>query len=232
MERAFIQPRPRPKTSLFPPPPKKRRTTSATEEISFDFDARADYLTGFHKRKIHRAKQAQEEAAKKAREERIESRRQLREARRQDLEAHVEAVNALLADANIPGYEATEESDEATDEVWNGIEDDTTAKPIDHEEEYIDDDRYTTVTVEAVDVSKDGLHTRRDGAEEDEEESIARRNEAEGAAQASADPTKKAWPKKSRKKTFRYESKTERKLSRGKQRAGNKIRANARRGNG
>ncbi len=70
--------RPRPKKSLLPPPAKRRKTTSAVEEINFDFDARADYLTGFHKRKLQRAKQAQEEAAKKAREERIAARKQVR----------------------------------------------------------------------------------------------------------------------------------------------------------
>jgi ribosomal RNA-processing protein 17 len=68
---------PRPKKSLLPPPPKKQRTTSAIEEINFDFDKRADYLTGFHRRKVQRAKQAQEEAVKKAREERILMRKQV-----------------------------------------------------------------------------------------------------------------------------------------------------------
>ena len=69
--------RPRPKKSLVPPPAKRRKTTSGIEEIIFDFDARADYLTGFHKRKVQRAKQAQEEAAKKARGERIAARKQV-----------------------------------------------------------------------------------------------------------------------------------------------------------
>jgi ribosomal RNA-processing protein 17 len=69
--------RPRPKKSLLPPPAKRRKTTSGIEEINFDFDARADYLTGFHKRKLQRSKQAQEEAAKKAKEERIAARKQV-----------------------------------------------------------------------------------------------------------------------------------------------------------
>jgi ribosomal RNA-processing protein 17 len=69
--------RPRPKKSSLPPPAKRRKTISAIEEINFDFDARADYLTGFHKRKVQRAKQAQEEAAKKAKVERIAARKQV-----------------------------------------------------------------------------------------------------------------------------------------------------------
>jgi hypothetical protein len=68
---------PRPKKSLLPPPSKKRKAEHKIEEISFDNDARADYLTGFHKRKVARAKQAQLEAAKKAREERVLMRKQV-----------------------------------------------------------------------------------------------------------------------------------------------------------
>ena len=55
-------------------PPKKSRNVS-TQEITFDFAAREDYLTGFHKRKLQRIKHAQEEAAKKERLDRIEHRR-------------------------------------------------------------------------------------------------------------------------------------------------------------
>ena len=68
---------PRPKKSLLPPPSKKRKTDHKIEEISFDFDARADYLTGFHKRKVQRATRAKAEAEKKAREERIGLRKQV-----------------------------------------------------------------------------------------------------------------------------------------------------------
>ena len=70
----FAQPRIR-KTA--PPPPKKRKTVHAIEEITFDKDARSEYLTGFHKRKQARIKHAQEVAAEKAREERIEMRKQV-----------------------------------------------------------------------------------------------------------------------------------------------------------
>ncbi|KAL3418216.1 nucleolar protein nop25 [Phlyctema vagabunda] len=214
--------RPRPKKSLLPPPSKKRRTNnSAIEEISFDFDARAEYLTGFHKRKVQRAKAAQEQAAKLAREERITTRKQLREERKQELEEHVEAVNALLKDINTPG-----ESIGSDGEEWGGIEDDVVVEPvIDHEEEYIDEDRYTTVTVEAVDVSKDGLHKIID-EDSDETAKVERPRE-----EVKEEKGKKVWPKKPRKQKFRYESKAERRFTRGKQKAGNKAKADARRGN-
>ena len=61
-----------------PPPTKRRRTEPvAVEEITFDLSARHEYLTGFHKRKVQRAKQAQEAAEKRARAERIEHRKQV-----------------------------------------------------------------------------------------------------------------------------------------------------------
>lgn len=76
MEPAIFLP-PRPKKSVLPPQSKKRKIEHKIEEISFDTDARADYLTGFHKRKLQRSKQAQVEAEKKAREERIQIRKQV-----------------------------------------------------------------------------------------------------------------------------------------------------------
>lgn len=211
---------PRPKKSLLPPPSKRRKTEHKIDEINFDFDARADYLTGFHKRKVHRAKQAQLEAEKRAKEERIVLRKQLREERRQELEEHVQAVNAILKDTWTPAEEA-----DAGEVEWGGIADDMVPELVDHEEEYVDEDKYTTVTVEEVDVSKEGLV--RVAGEVESEDTL----EADVKPVAQEATGKKKWPKKERKKKFRYESKAERKVTRGKQKAGNKARADARRGN-
>jgi ribosomal RNA-processing protein 17 len=68
---------PRPKKSLHLSSTRRHRV-STTEEVKFDFNARADFLTGFHKRKQERAKKGKEEAAKKAREERIAARKRVR----------------------------------------------------------------------------------------------------------------------------------------------------------
>jgi ribosomal RNA-processing protein 17 len=58
------------------PHPKRQKVESTTvEEIPFDLAARQDYLSGFHKRKLQRAKYAREIAEKKARADRIEERR-------------------------------------------------------------------------------------------------------------------------------------------------------------
>jgi ribosomal RNA-processing protein 17 len=144
----------------------------------------------------------------------------LREERKQELEEHVEAVNALLKDVNGAGVEEEE------DDEWGGIEDKEPAmEAVDHEEEYIDEDRYTTVTVEAVDVSKEGLMKVR---EDDSDNEIPE----EDAKPVGKESSRKVWPKKPKKNKFRYESKAERKITRVKQKAGNKARADARRGNG
>jgi ribosomal RNA-processing protein 17 len=132
----------------------------------------------------------------------------------------------LLEEAKIPGFAA----DSSDDEPWNGFQDDLPVKPIDHEAEYIDEDRYTTVTVEAVDISKEGLHRITDENEAEDDEGAAETKPPASAVSNVETNTKKVWPKKTKKKKFRYESKAERKVTRGKQKAGNKVKADARRG--
>ena len=61
------------------PPTKKRKiAVTAPENISFDPAAREEYLTGFHKRKVARIKLAQEENAKREKEEKLRFRREVR----------------------------------------------------------------------------------------------------------------------------------------------------------
>jgi ribosomal RNA-processing protein 17 len=59
------------------PPRKRRKSSNAVEEVVFDLSARADYLTGFHKRKLQRIKHAKEEAAKREKAERIAVRKRV-----------------------------------------------------------------------------------------------------------------------------------------------------------
>jgi ribosomal RNA-processing protein 17 len=60
-------------------PTAKRRKLdrNRVEEIAFDPSAREEYLTGFHKRKQARIKQAQELAVKKDKEARVQARREV-----------------------------------------------------------------------------------------------------------------------------------------------------------
>jgi ribosomal RNA-processing protein 17 len=57
---------------------KRRKLNPATPEIVFDDSARADFLTGFHKRKQARIKQAQELAAKIERRDKLQDRATVR----------------------------------------------------------------------------------------------------------------------------------------------------------
>ncbi|KAI0408169.1 nucleolar protein 12-domain-containing protein [Xylaria palmicola] len=217
--------RPRPK-KLLAPPSKKRKRQHAIEEIKFDDDARAEYLTGFHKRKLQRAKHAQEQAAERARQERIDARKQIREDRKREVEEHVQNVNNALKQAAQAGYIEEEESGSSDGEAveeWGGFQD-TPAQSdlVDHEEEYIDEDRFTTVTVESVNVSKDGLISSRPDDEEsaDEEAGVEEKTQIEPENRTAKD---RHAPKKKKQK-FRYETKLERQITNIKQKAKNKRR--------
>ncbi|KAG6011978.1 hypothetical protein E4U43_008009 [Claviceps pusilla] len=211
--------KPRPKKSPLPPPSKKRKTTSTIEEISFDDTARQEYLTGFHKRKLQRIKHAQEEAAKRAREEKLESRKQIREERRREVAEHVETVNRMLRESGAVSADVDEgDNDSEADDAdeWDGFPDKPDLDIVDHEEEYVDEDRYTTVTVESVSVSREGLNRPDQLDEEAEEQARKKREEAE-RQEVEVKNKKPLWQKKKKKK-FRYETKLERQLSDRKQR--------------
>jgi hypothetical protein len=63
---------------MAPPMKKRKLAVTAVEKIDFDPSARAEYLTGFHKRKVARQKFAQDEAAKKDKEEKLRLRKEVR----------------------------------------------------------------------------------------------------------------------------------------------------------
>ena len=149
---------------------------------------------------------------------------QVRDDRKREVEEHVSSIKSILREAeragNLDAEDATDSEDNGEEEVegkdgWSGIEDPVTTNDdiIDHEDEYIDEDRFTTVTVESVTVSKDGL--AKPTAEDSDEENTKRSREA-----ASARETKdKARPPKKKKPKFRYETKIERQIGRRKQSA-------------
>lgn len=85
---------------------------------------------------------------------------------------------------------------------------------MDHEEEYIDEDLYTTVKVEAVSVDRDGLHNKSEleaAGEDSDEGSAADGAESKHATDATSNKGRKDAPKKKKKK-FRYETKVVRQL--------------------
>lgn len=159
----------------------------------------------------------------------------MRQQRKADLEKHVEEINRLVKQANpdisSSGEEEDSEADDSNDNgEWNGIKDDAPAEAeavIDQEDEYIDEDKYTTVTIESVGISKSGFE-KAAGAKQDDDDDAA-----------AAEKQKREWtkekpksdrPKKPKKKKFRYETKAERKMERVKQGLKKKKQAQARKG--
>ncbi|KAL9026755.1 MAG: hypothetical protein Q9196_004625 [Gyalolechia fulgens] len=219
------------------PVKKRRKGEPPIEEIQFDFNAREEYLTGFHKRKIQRIKHAKEEALKKEREEKVAARKVLRETRKADREKHVEAVNAAVRDAGNLSQDNSSADDQG--EQRNDIYE---AANINHEDDYQDEGRHTVVTIEAVDVSREGLQRRQHLSGSSDEGSTAQNPPQEAVVgpppgrkinddKGRTQPNLKFDPRpKKRKKRFRYEGKADRKLTRFKEKLGGKAKAKARRG--
>lgn len=61
---------------------KKRKIVAGpkVEEVNFDSESRQEWLTGFHKRKVQRAKHAQDNAVKRYKEEKRDARKKVRQA--------------------------------------------------------------------------------------------------------------------------------------------------------
>ena len=156
----------------------------------------------------------------------------MREGRKADLEKHVEEVNSLLRRQNGRAANSSEEEDLEESEQWEGIAE---APPIDHKDEYVDEDRFTTVTVEAVEVSRDGMNKAVDAEEENEMPDPEDKARGVSGNESSREQRRKRlWTKEKpggrKKRKFHYESKAERKVTRFKERSGNKKQARARKG--
>ena len=129
---------------------------------------------------------------------------------------------------------------ESDDQEWEGF-----AEPalVDHGAEYVDEDRYTTVTVEAVAVKHDGLHRVHSDSsdtevyEDDQNEDRACTSKAtEFRQEKIKSKAKRVWTKenpkqgkKKKRKKFRYETKAERSATRLKEEAKNSAQATLRR---
>ena len=151
----------------------------------------------------------------------------------------MEAVNSMIREADGVVSDSSRQEDEGEEKPWDGIQDNHDAL-VDHEDEYMDEDRFTTVTVEAVNVSKDGLQKAVQDEENNSEVSGTERPDGESQrtralqGRAGSEKGKRIWTKepptgpRKKKKKFRYESKAERKVTRYKEKSGNKAKARAR----
>ncbi|WEW60021.1 hypothetical protein PRK78_005503 [Emydomyces testavorans] len=212
------------------PPPKRRKLgTAPATEILFDNDARHEYLTGFHKRKLQRAKHAQEIAEKKAKEEKREQRRKLREERHAEFQKAIEESRKRLLEMNGSSSDSQGggDSEEDNSEEWEGF---TELPAVDYEAEYIDENKYTTVTVEDMDLSKEGIYQATEINDSREMDGREPRHMSSVDRVDDNQPSKKNLDHaKKKKKKFRYESPAERKATRMKERTGNRKQAKARR---
>ncbi len=131
----------------------------------------------------------------------------------------------MLKESNAAtgSLEAQGDDSGAGSEEWDGFPDRPELDIVDHEEEYIDEDRFTTVTVESVSVTRDGLSKPDTGINAGTSEAITEvagdvvlEDDEEKGTQGSKRPPKK-------KKHFRYETKLERSIENVKQKARHKA---------
>jgi ribosomal RNA-processing protein 17 len=154
----------------------------------------------------------------------------MREERNADferaLEEHKRQLKRLKEENESGDDSGSASSDDGEEDEWVGI-----AEPpvVDYEAEYVDEDKYTTVTVEELDPSKEGLLQSDDDSSD--ERKTERPASTEDAKSAKPQKTKKQSDNqlKKKKKKFRYESKDERKVTRMKERKSNHKKAKARR---
>lgn len=152
---------------------------------------------------------------------------QIREQRAAEIEQALNESKRMIKE--LRGDASSQESgSDSEEEEWQGFEE---PAPVDYEEEYIDEDKYTTVTVEEMGLSKDELHKQEDKSSSDDDDKKHKEKEEEVPQKPKAAKkygSKSGAPKK-KKKQFRYESKEERKVTRRKERTGGQKKASARR---
>lgn len=125
----------------------------------------------------------------------------------------MQTVNRMLRESGaVVDPVVAEPSDD--DGEWGGFPDKPDLDIINLEDEYVDEDRYTTVTVETVSVSREGFSKPQTDADEADEA-----DDVEAAHPDRQAPKREARPAKTKKKKFRYESKIERQLTNSRQRA-------------
>ncbi|KAH7926509.1 hypothetical protein BV22DRAFT_1062709 [Leucogyrophana mollusca] len=115
---------------------KKRAKRDQIKEVIFDEDARREFLTGFHKRKVAKQEAAKKKAQLREKEERLETRREhrrmLAERAAQNAAEVEKAYGAII-----------EDEDEGAE--WTGISDKGKDKEV--EAAFEDEEQLATVTV-------------------------------------------------------------------------------------
>ncbi|KAI9059111.1 hypothetical protein FKP32DRAFT_1580175 [Trametes sanguinea] len=136
---------------------KKKAKREQIKEIVFDDDARREFLTGFHKRKLAKKEEAKRKAKEREKQERLEARREHRRMLAE--QAAKNAEEAERAYGGIVGKSPTETqsprkilnvcADVDSDDEWDGLSDSSKGKgrAREEQEEYEDEEQLATVTV-------------------------------------------------------------------------------------
>jgi len=186
---------------------KKKAKRAQIKEVLFDDDARREFLTGFHKRKVAKADVARKKAVEREKQERQEARREQRRMLREravENAAEVESAYHVL----LGNHE------EDAEDGLTGISSEHKGKQ--KEEEYEDEEITATVTV-VEDFDPDSfIHGPRivNGAAKYQTPSIQALPTSASISHDKASPRRKIKMKK-----VRYQTKEERNVERTKQRA-------------
>jgi len=130
---------------------KRKAKHNQIKEVVFDDDARREFLTGFHKRKVARADAARKKAFERQKQEHLEYRREQRRALRERA-----LENAAQVEKAYGAISGDNDSDE--EEEWQGISDfPDKGKGKKKEEEFEDEEILATVTV-VEDFDPDFIH--------------------------------------------------------------------------
>ena len=143
------------------------------------------------------------------------------------MEEHQRQLKRLNEEDTSDNSDSNSDPGEESDQEWEGFEE---PPAVDYEAEYIDEDKYTTVTVEEMDPSREGLRKAVQGEDSEDEPKRDPPATAEPESKIPKKTRKPATDKpKKKKKQFRYESKGERKLTEAKHRLSKAKKAKARR---
>ncbi|KAG0028748.1 pre-60S ribosomal particles component [Podila clonocystis] len=197
---------------------KRKARQEQLTEVTFDPDARKEYLTGFHKRKVHRQNVARELAKQREHEEKLEARKEARAARKEMQEEKAQEYEKYRKQLKIKYGEALSD-DENDENVFSGDEEETKEPK---EAKFKTKTTLTTVTViedmdqddgtfglpknntAAMEKRKKSTTQNDDEEEDNDEDGNDKKKQRIGSSSATtAKGAKKIWPAKEKKKKFR-----------------------------
>ncbi|VDC06332.1 unnamed protein product [Peniophora sp. CBMAI 1063] len=193
---------------------KRRQKREQIKEIVFDDEARLEFLTGFHKRKLAKKEAGKKKAIEREKAERSELRREKRQ-----MLAKQAAENAKKVETAYGGAALENGSDD--DFHGFGSEPGPSSPPAERQDEYSDEEQLATVTVvEDFDPLAliHGTSTDAD-LENDNDDTQSPPRTTTSTKTSAAKQNVSATKKKVRPKDIKYETKAARKTARAKQHA-------------